>query len=243
VVTTPAGSSGPNSLFTYNIPPIVQFISSAIRAGQNLIFSISNGAIFRSISFRAIFRFGNRSVSSREALPRSVVPVCNISQTGVLSVVGGANISGYCDVEVTGTPLDGSPDISSTASIEISPTAVNSLPLVTSVTPSSGSTSGGSTVTITGSNLSAINSVYFGSISATSFSVVSSTQITAVVPPGTVGNVSLTVSDPDGGDATTYTYIATPRPKPIPTLSEWAQILMMLMMVITAGWYGRRQLR
>jgi hypothetical protein len=32
-------------------------------------------------------------------------------------------------------------------------------------------------------------------------------------------------------------------PNPIPTLSEWAQILMMLMMVITAGWYGRRQLR
>ena len=29
-------------------------------------------------------------------------------------------------------------------------------------------------------------------------------------------------------------------PNPIPTLSEWAQMAMMLMMIVTAGWYGRR---
>ncbi|TSA04722.1 MAG: IPTL-CTERM sorting domain-containing protein [Methylococcus sp.] len=32
----------------------------------------------------------------------------------------------------------------------------------------------------------------------------------------------------------------TPSPAPIPTLSEWAQIIMMFLMILTVGWYGRR---
>jgi hypothetical protein len=32
----------------------------------------------------------------------------------------------------------------------------------------------------------------------------------------------------------------TPSPSPIPTLSEWAQIMMMFLMILTVGWYGRR---
>jgi hypothetical protein len=32
----------------------------------------------------------------------------------------------------------------------------------------------------------------------------------------------------------------TPSPAPIPTLSEWAEIMMMFLMVLTVGWYGRR---
>lgn len=31
-----------------------------------------------------------------------------------------------------------------------------------------------------------------------------------------------------------------PNPNPIPTLGEWAQLTMMLMMIVTAGWFGRR---
>ena len=32
----------------------------------------------------------------------------------------------------------------------------------------------------------------------------------------------------------------TPTPAPIPTLSEWAKISMMFLMILTVGWYGRR---
>ena len=32
----------------------------------------------------------------------------------------------------------------------------------------------------------------------------------------------------------------TPSPEPIPTLSEWAKISMMFLMIVTVGWYGRR---
>jgi hypothetical protein len=38
----------------------------------------------------------------------------------------------------------------------------------------------------------------------------------------------------------TPTAAPTPSPEPIPTLSEWAKISMMLLMVLTVGWYGRR---
>ena len=36
------------------------------------------------------------------------------------------------------------------------------------------------------------------------------------------------------------TVTAVPSPAPIPTLSEWAEIMMMLLMILTVGWYGRR---
>ncbi len=32
----------------------------------------------------------------------------------------------------------------------------------------------------------------------------------------------------------------TPSPAPIPTLSEWAEIMMMFLMILAVGWYGRR---
>ncbi|NBS16480.1 MAG: IPTL-CTERM sorting domain-containing protein [Gammaproteobacteria bacterium] len=36
------------------------------------------------------------------------------------------------------------------------------------------------------------------------------------------------------------TVTAVPSPAPIPTLSEWAEIMMMFLMILTVGWYGRR---
>lgn len=61
-------------------------------------------------------------------------------------------------------------------------------PTVTSVSPAAGPAAGGGTVTITGSNFTgsgwAVSGVFFGSTAATSFTVVSATQITAAAPPG-----------------------------------------------------------
>jgi hypothetical protein len=51
------------------------------------------------------------------------------------------------------------------------------------------------------------------------------------------------VTTPGGTNAanTLFTYTAPPAPSnPIPTLSEWAQIMMMLIMIATAGFYGWR---
>ena len=38
----------------------------------------------------------------------------------------------------------------------------------------------------------------------------------------------------------TVTAVPSPPPQPVPTLSEWAKISMMFLMILTVGWYGRR---
>ncbi len=69
-----------------------------------------------------------------------------------------------------------------------------SSPQVTSVSPSSGPTGGGTSVTISGSNLSGATSIMFGTIPAASFTTVSSNEITAVSPSGSIGTVDITVT-------------------------------------------------
>ena len=68
-------------------------------------------------------------------------------------------------------------------------------PTVTQVSPSSGSTAGGTTVTITGAGFNGIAGVSFGAVPAAFFTVNSSMQITAVSPAGS-GTVDVTVSNP-----------------------------------------------
>ncbi|CAN7403178.1 IPT/TIG domain-containing protein [Aminobacter sp. LjRoot7] len=86
-------------------------------------------------------------------------------------------------------------------------------PTVTSITPTAGPTSGGTTVIITGTNFSAASAVNFGGTAATGFAINSATQITATSPAGT-GTVDVTVTSPGGTSATTaadqFTYVAAP---------------------------------
>ena len=72
------------------------------------------------------------------------------------------------------------------------------LPTVSSVAPNSGTTAGGTAVTITGTNFVAGATVNFGSTAATNVVVVSGTSITATTPAGGAGAVTVTVTDPGG---------------------------------------------
>ncbi len=72
-------------------------------------------------------------------------------------------------------------------------------PEVTSVAPKLGRTTGGTTVTITGSNFAEASGAFFGSLKAASFTVNSPTSITAVSPEEPVGKVDITVRTPMGG--------------------------------------------
>ena len=74
-------------------------------------------------------------------------------------------------------------------------------PTITSITPISGLTEGGTPITITGWDLTGATSVTVGGVAATSVVVVSSTSITAITPAGTVGAKSIAVTTP-GGTAT-----------------------------------------
>jgi hypothetical protein len=90
-------------------------------------------------------------------------------------------------------------------------------PAVSSVAPSSGSAAGGTTVTITGTGFTGATLVAFGSHPATSFTVNSDTQLTAVAPAGT-GTVDVTVTTAGGTSATgaadRFSYTATPPSAP-----------------------------
>ncbi len=74
-------------------------------------------------------------------------------------------------------------------------------PNITLIAPSTGPSSGGTTVTITGSNFSGATTVNFGLTPATSFVVNSDTSITAVAPSG-IGTVDISVITPYGTSAT-----------------------------------------
>ena len=67
------------------------------------------------------------------------------------------------------------------------------VPTISSFTPTAGVP--GTVVTITGTNFTGATSVTFGQTAADSYTVVSSTEITAVVGQGASGNVSVTSSD------------------------------------------------
>ncbi|WP_441259775.1 IPT/TIG domain-containing protein [Bradyrhizobium sp. 521_C7_N1_3] len=86
-------------------------------------------------------------------------------------------------------------------------------PTVTSISPTSGPQTGGTTVVITGTNFSGATAVTFGATAATGFAVNSATQITATSPAGT-GTVDITVTTVGGTSATSaadqFTYIPAP---------------------------------
>ena len=149
--------------------------------------------------------------------------------------ITGTDFSAATDVEFGNTPatsfhLDGSTQITATApagtgTVDVTVATPNGTspttdadqytyipaPAVTGISPTSGPDAGGTTVTITGTDLSGTTDVEFGSTPATDVSANGPTQLTATAPPGT-GTVDITVTTPSGtsttSDADQYTYIS-----------------------------------
>ena len=91
--------------------------------------------------------------------------------------------------------------------------AASSSPAISRVVPSSGPTSGGTTVIISGSNFRSGAGVQFGASLATAVQVANATQIRVVVPPESKGGVAVTVKNSDGEmatDANAFTFNVPP---------------------------------
>jgi prepilin-type processing-associated H-X9-DG protein len=90
----------------------------------------------------------------------------------------------------------------------------DAVPTVTAVSPSAGPTSGGTTVTITGTNFVTGATVSVGGIAATGVNVVSPTSITFTAPAGTAGTVDVKVTTPGGTSAAVavdqFVYLGVP---------------------------------
>jgi hypothetical protein len=90
-------------------------------------------------------------------------------------------------------------------------------PTVTGIAPPGGPTSGGTTVTITGTNLNNVTAVKFGTTNATSFALVSATRMTAVSPAESSGVVDITVTNGGGTSGTSSADRFTYAPLPVVT--------------------------
>jgi hypothetical protein len=101
---------------------------------------------------------------------------------------------------------------------KISPIVVPS-PVVTGISPTTGSTAGGTVVTITGSGFTGATTVEFGTVAAASFTVNSDGSITATTPAEPAATVDVTVTTPAGGTSSTsaadqFTFFSPPPPPP-----------------------------
>lgn len=110
----------------------------------------------------------------------------------------------------TGGAVLGTP---STATLTI--TDSTGLPVITSIVPGAGPTTGGTTVTISGQNFTGATSVTFDGIPCTSLNVVSATTITCVTPAHAAGTVEVVVTTPAGsnstaGSANDFLYVTGP---------------------------------
>lgn len=185
-VTTPGGTSNPLQFF-YVGAPFKSTLSpvSGVTAGGNTVTITGTG-----LTTASAVNFG-----ANAATPT----VVNDGQLTVTVPAGAA--AGPVSVSVTtaGGTNNG-----------FSYTYIDA-PTVTTLNPNSGPATGGTVVTVTGTNLSTTTSVDIGGTLAP-FSVISDTSLSVVTPPGTAGAVDVTVTT-SGGAATLddgFTYLAGP---------------------------------
>ncbi|MFI5877353.1 IPT/TIG domain-containing protein [Streptomyces sp. NPDC051445] len=186
-VTTPSGQSAtsPGSYFFYAAPPTLQSgVPSSSPTAGGLTVTLTGSNLLNA----SAVLFGSTS-----AVTYTVVSSTQINAT----VPGGSGTAQITVVTPGGTsnPL---------------PFAYVATPTLTGLVPTTGPTSPGTVVTLTGTGFSTASAVRFG-MSAVGFTVVSDTQITATVPGGTAGAVTVTVTT-EGGTSTglTYTRVAVP---------------------------------
>lgn len=90
------------------------------------------------------------------------------------------------------------------------------LPTLTSFSPTAGAV--GTSITLTGTALTGTTAVRFGALTASSYTVLSDTQVRAVVPTGAV-SAPLQVTTPTGTATSTASF--TVAPSPVPTLTSF----------------------
>jgi hypothetical protein len=209
IVTTPGGSSPTSTAdqFTYTYPvPLVTSLSPTsgpASGGTNVIVVGSGFTGATSVTFDGVA--GSVSYNTDSNI---------VVSSPVLS-------PGIHNVLVT-TPGGTSPVVTADQFTSVAPPPAPA-PTVTSISPTSGPTAGGTTVTVKGTGFSGATQVHFGTVPASSFSVSSSTKITAVAPAGAAGSVDVLVSVPSGTSAAwsadQFTYVAPP-PTPPPAVTS-----------------------
>lgn len=134
----------------------------------------------------------------------------NSAGTAGCSISGGttlnATATGTCTVTAT-KAADSSYNAASSSATTV--TFVVSLPTVTGISPTSGTTAGGTSVTITGTNFTGATGVTIGGASCAPLSGVTATSITCVTSAHAAGAASVLLTTPGGTNSANslYTYV------------------------------------
>ena len=179
-VTTPAGTSStsPEDLFAYGTPAVTGVSPDAGPTSGGTAVTVTGTGFAPG----AEVDFGTTAAGS--------VTVDSGTQITATSPAGSI---GPVDVSVTtsqGTSPNDPGDV-----------FIYGAPVFDSLRPVSGPTSGGTSVTITGTGFTRDATVDFGATPATSVTVTSDTSLTAVSPSGSPGVVDVTVTSPAGTSA------------------------------------------
>ena len=139
----------------------------------------------------------------------------NVASSTSITATTPAHAAGTVSVVVTNTDAQ-----AGTLNNGFTYTSSNPAPTVTSISPTTGTTAGGTSVTITGTGFLAGATVSFGGTAATNVNVVGSTSITATTPAHAAGAVNIVVTNTDAQAGTLpngYTY-----GNPAPTVTSIA---------------------
>ena len=131
----------------------------------------------------------------------------------------------YIKVTITVTNTAGNASATSNAS-SAAVISNNPTPTITGISPNAGSTAGGTSVTISGTNLSTVSAVTFDGTAAT-ISTKTSTQLVVSTPAHSAGAVNVVVTNTAGSVTSTngFTYATTPTTRSwtaTPTISTGA---------------------
>jgi len=175
VVTTASGNSAANALFTYTAPaPSLSAIlpsSGSTAGGTSVTISGTN------LSGATGVTIGGAACTTLSANTATSVTCLSPAGTGLNKAV----------VVTTATGP-------STGSVSFSYGA----PTISGISPNTGSTAGGTSVTISGSNLRSATAITIGGNACTSPSANSDTAVSCTTPAGAVGGASVVVSTASG---------------------------------------------
>jgi hypothetical protein len=226
IVTTSGGSNATNTLFTYVAPPTVTagatvtFVvgGSPVALDSGLTVSTSTSTVTgATVSIASGPSADQLNFTSQNGITGSF-------NAGTLTLTGTATVAAY---QVALESVTFSTTSTSVIPRTINWTVTNSFassapatstvyillpPTVNSISPTSGPSAGGTSVTITGTNFTGATGVTIGGAAATSFVVVNNTSITAVTPAGTPGTASVVVTTSGGSNSANslFTYVAPP---------------------------------
>ncbi|MGH4023285.1 MAG: IPT/TIG domain-containing protein [Pseudonocardiaceae bacterium] len=179
VVTNPDGASNQLVFFSYQAPPLptvttINPTSGPTSGGTQVTITGTNFTGATAVTFGGT--------------PATSFTVTTSTQ---ITAVTPARAAGTAQVVVTTAAGSSSQPVQFTYQAA-------ALPTVTTINPTSGPTSGGTQVTITGTNFTGPTAVTFGDTPATSFTVTTSTQITAATPARAAGAAAVSVTTPVG---------------------------------------------